>query len=362
MIALRDFTCREIWEAAPKEADVDTDPCAHACLPCRIAFGTAQQWGAHAHRSHAYKSASTVHALGRRCTACGTAFAHNGKLRKHLQYSKACLHLCSTGQVSYEPLHDAGHEQGPSVRASGQSVRIDIPDPVFQPLLQSLQDSRPDEVSQILDMVCGFGAPFDMLKHTLEVWLCQHLGTFTPDFVSAVLAKMEPRAMGCRFKDLHVSYPDFKFQPLLRPFPTAAAECSSLCCCGGSPPLAWLQLFALDVDGYSQFSFWDRVSIDENAALFIRIPEAPAPCTNYWTLEPMTLRRARTFLKWSSQLQWLLAASVKHAYCGFPVLLDAGRCTFSQLEPLSSWCTACGATTSEAFSVQGLFHIRIHSP
>ena len=341
LTALRDVTGRDCWQAMPSSELHDSEEAAHACLPCGLSFMTFEQWGAHAHRSHAYVAPSTLHARGTRCRACGTIFASNIRLRKHLQHFSGCLHMYELGTLLFEG-HDApGHEQSLPVRMGLRPTHANLPPPTLPAFLEQLQTHGPLRISEVHSLAMSFIAPFQVLRNTLEAWI-QSADSGIPAATSVELLEgFSPCRLGCKQKTGHLVRAPYTFRPQLRPFPALGSdELFGIICCG-STPTDWIALHKLDDQVICCCDFWDRFPISQPAAICISIPDPPLQCASAWKLESCSLRKARSFARWSAQLQWWFSVAVRAAYAGAKVLLCSVSLTPMQLEPLFSWCQAC---------------------
>ena len=358
LAALRDVTGRECWDAAPGAEPQDLVEMEHACLPCGLSFATFQQWGAHAHRSHAYVAPSTLHAHGTRCRACGTAFASNLRLRKHLQHSSSCLHIHEVGNLPFEGQDAPGHEQSLPVHVGPGPSRVPLPPPILPAFLEQLQARRPTSILELRSLAVSFIAPFQMLRNSLVAWLHSSDCGISATVSSALLEGFFPCRLGCKPKLGPPARAPYVFRPHLRPFPAVGSdELFGVICCGSTPSF-WIRLHGLDDAVLCSCNFWDRFQISLPAAICVCIPDPPLACTSAWRLGSCSLRTARKFAKWSAQLQWWLSHAIRAAYAGAKILLRSDCLSFEQLEPFSSWCRTCSEgpfqSSMECFS----FHLK----
>ncbi|CAE7611352.1 unnamed protein product, partial [Symbiodinium sp. CCMP2456] len=174
-IALLDCFVREVWTNRAVSRPTAISQCEHACLPCRIAFRTRQQWGAHAHRAHNYHSRAHLVARGRTCQACGLQVSSEGRLRTHLRLSPMCVArveaLAAAGPLVIDS--SVGHVQAPAVPGIGRRS-LDVPDPEVCPALEAclatFQPSTVDIDDELFQLVMQHIAPLPALRRTLEGW------------------------------------------------------------------------------------------------------------------------------------------------------------------------------------------------
>ena len=101
-----DGAVRRVWRQDSGE-ELAAEGLNEACLQCRLRFSSRQAWAAHAARSHGYRARHTHAGHGRTCLACGSRFATEGRLRKHLAWSSRCLEYVEGCQAPEPASHRA---------------------------------------------------------------------------------------------------------------------------------------------------------------------------------------------------------------------------------------------------------------
>ena len=348
--------CKTVWQpVARAEGSVPSD-WDHACLLCSLAFPSRQQWGAHAHRSHGYKSRHTLHAVGRGCTACGTVFANNKRLRNHLRDSGGCLALYEADQCTFAEVMGDGHVQAPPTSGSLRS-RIQPSNLVCAAFFERLREVKPVSCATILDLARAHVAPFPDLRQALRQWRDEAGEDALQHAAQQALDIFQPDLLGCRTRSSGVFHDDFKFQPQLKPLPVLGFSSGKGFICCGVPPRVWTRARNLDTVAHDASCFWKcDLSNGDFSALFLSIPRPPCECDRIWLHGSTTLRKARHFQAWSSRLLCLLAHALRAAYAGAYVLIEAPGMMSAHFEPLFSWCIACGAGSSPESSAGFSFH------
>ena len=163
---------RTRWDADPHTERPPLAECAHACIPCKLAFHTRQQWGAHAHRVHSYHSRAHRIAKGRTCGACGLQVASPGRLRTHLRLSPACFagmeQALSEGTFSADMTE--AHDLAPAVPGVGKKALGPAPPEMLPELTAELDALVPADADAIFDVVSRCIAPLPVLRCTIETW------------------------------------------------------------------------------------------------------------------------------------------------------------------------------------------------
>ena len=342
------------WDAAPAAPRTPLTECEHACLPCKLAFYTRQQWGAHAHRTHAYHSRAHRIAKGRTCGACGLQVASLGRLRTHLRLSPACVsqleHAIAAG--TFEPDMSEAHELAPAVPGIGKGALApaeveSLPELALE--LSQLQTKQVCTDEELYDIVAQHIAPLPVLRYTLTAW-CQDL----PDGVlrsaaEDVLLVLHPEHICTRVSGKQPcpcpSDPDFAPQ-ILVPRLLLPVLSLPLFSCGPLSP-SWVLDFGLSHLETQSLRMDDLAQIDWRLAAAACVSFAPLPSGLPLVFSPLScsLRALRQLRPWVRGFLAALGPLLMLAREGRPVCL---RFPFSPaaLDPLSGWLIAMTQTES----------------
>ena len=346
--------CRAQWDADPSSHQSPIAECEHACIPCKLAFHTRQQWGAHAHRVHSYHSRAHRVAKGRKCGACGLQVASLGRLRTHLRLSPACVagveKAILDGTFSAD-LTEA-HELAPAVpgigkRALGPATPELLPE--LSCALDSLLPAAADNDELIFDVVSRHIAPLPVLRRTLSEWS----RTLEPGVLKAaaddVLLVLLPEHLctrlsgkkACSSSVLPDFVPDICPVSIVLPLPALP-----ILVCG---PLAssWFEAIRsersavvnLDFAAIAQWN-WRQA-----AAACVTFPVPPSGLSPVFSPPSCSLRALRQLSEWIHSFLSALEPLLLLAKLGRPVRI---RFPFSSqtLEPLSTWLTAMAGLES----------------
>ena len=262
--ALESFA-RDVWSPASVLTPVSIASCDHACLHCKIAFATRQQWGAHAHRVHAYHSRAHVLAEGRTCQACGLQVSSAAKLRTHLRLSLSCVQqleaLSARGPVPADL--STAHPLAPAVPGVGKHALGPAAPEILSPLLLELQSYdfagsvASDLDERIFDVVKSHLAPLPVLRRTLREWA--HTVSAGPlrDAAEDVLLVLHPVHLCDKVSGKHDSPAevDVPYTPLLDRPTRSVLPIGLPLAVLGSPCPAWVGAVCVEFPGTLELSF-----------------------------------------------------------------------------------------------------------
>ena len=149
----------------------DLQECTELCIPCRIAFPTRVAWACHAARKHGYRAAGGQIAEGCTCRACGTRYANERRLKRHLCRSAACRR--HWGCFVPAEVDGPRHEQCPPEAVEGLFLPPTAGDEeagVCSPLLATLRLVDEAESEGLLQLCAEFIAPIEVIRYTLAAW------------------------------------------------------------------------------------------------------------------------------------------------------------------------------------------------
>ena len=252
LAALEGFA-RDMWPAKLVHSPTPLESCSHACLACRIAFSTRQQWGAHAHRVHGYHSVHT------RLRAAGNA--------RHVDFE------CYGRQTPYSPSPQPGVCAAPGATGTGgyAACRLDtrsplssLPSPVLARLpsvlpnpevlpalaaaLDSFQAPQQDIDEAILSFVQGFIAPLPVLRRTCSEWAGRLQEGALRDACEDVLLVMHPQHLCDRISGRNAPAVELcaPFSPRVDcPVRCSIASSLPILVAGPEPPAAFTRAFEM---------------------------------------------------------------------------------------------------------------------
>ena len=343
---------REHWTAAAAASATPLEECTHACIPCKLAFHTRQQWGAHAHRVHAYHSRAHRIAKGRTCGACGLQVASLGRLRTHLRLSPACVSWTEQAVAAgtFVPDLSVAHELAPAVPGIGKGALGPVEPEVLPDLVAELSClTTTEDVTDedVFAVVVRHIAPLPVLRHTLSGWCqCLPVGRLR-SAAEDVLLVLHPVHFCTKLSGRQVcsSPADPDFTPLVTvPRLILPVPSLPLMSCGPVPSswtsalgLAHLDVLSLCLD---EVSHWDWRSA---SAACVSFAPLPAGMPSAFSPPSCSLRDLRQLLAWTCGFLAALGPPLKLAHAGRPVCL---RFPFSPgaLEPLSGWLLSMTGT------------------
>ena len=342
-----DEFCRDVWPARTSAPSSPLESCAHACLPCRVAFVSRQRWGAHAHRVHAYHSRAHTVATGRRCQACGLTVANAARLRTHLRMSLACVQRieASDGPLPFTADCSTGHSQAPAHPGIGRAAVGPVRPETHPPLARALVAlaSRAMVSDQcIYDVVVSFIAPLPVLRATLLEWASGLEPGGLRDAAEDVLLILHPVHLCDRVADApsppsysQVAYAPQLDHPVRAPFGGCGVVLSA-----GDPAAAraWAQGLSVPFSSVAESSVQQLRSgaFEQVVAACLTFPRPPSDCLPVFAPPSCPYRVLwRTHL-WTLELLAALRLALSFARKGYPVCLrfPLPPCA---LEPLSSW-------------------------
>ena len=280
LAALMDVTIRQIWpQHAVRPGSMEDGM--HACIKCRLAFASRQQWGAHASRSHGYKARHTRLSRGRRCQACGATYATARRLQRHLQTSPNCLRAYNLGMIDNVVDDSEGHVQAPPRYSGARPCFDDAPPAICEELLSALQADHPHSETALMAIVQEYFAPFEEIRNTVARWM--ECATGEAQIMAAeVLERFTPAEMGCSAHTGSVGKKrDEPYRPCLTPFPSQAEHDLRGLFAIGVPEASWLERFGQCDTPPQSASFWTADALDNPgfAAIWIQCPDPPSPCS-----------------------------------------------------------------------------------
>ena len=347
-----DGAARSAWEADASRTRSDLAGLVHGCLVCGLAFASRQQWGAHAQRVHGYRNAATRLALGRCCSACGSVYATQARLRCHLLASVQCRQALENGAVvARATVSDAdpaaGHLQMPVIRGWG---RADLPAATQElclPLQQALVAEAPSSDQAIYDLVVSHIAPLPVLRRTLSLWHEGLLCPTTRDAAADVLLVLTPEHLCTHLagKDGPCIAESGGFNPrLIRPvlrFPAPSASVFFF----GRIRRSWLDKW--NCAGCAQVPL-DLHSTATGAlrcfGVYVEFPKPPEGYCSLLSPAPCQIRCLRRFREWTALFLRVFCRLYRTAMSGRPALLKVAG-SRSSFEPIASWIAA--ATEAE---------------
>ena len=348
--------CRNLWPPSPPSPLAGIEACTHACLPCGLAFGSRQAWGAHAHRVHGYHHPAHRLAQGRRCRACGLLLATSAKLCLHLKHSPRCLRLLERpGSASlYAQDDSAAHAQAPAEVGPGISELAESRHEVCEELAQALHQLQDATDQQIFDLVLAHVAPLPVLRQTLVEWSQGGLPAGLSEACADVLLVLWPEHLCTKIAGKPAERPTgcTKYCPSIQP-PSFVDPPSDLpvCWCGGLS-CSWLQRW--------RFDSLPPAEIDVRELEAPNLPLAagycihfPAPCavpSSLVTPAACPVRAMRGFRVWLSWVMTVLERLVAKALSGIPVHIFL-PVKADAVGPLAQWLqTLQGAEGAEDVS------------
>ena len=345
--ALEGFA-RAVWPAKETRAPTPLESCEHACLCCRLAFATRQQWGAHAHRVHGYHSRAHVVSKGRQCQACGLRVATEAKLRTHLRLSLACVQriedLAAGGDIPVDL--SVGHALEPAVPGVGKaSLGPAAPEalPALTAALRAFQSTSADVDEELFEVVRAFIAPLPVLRRTLQQWASELLPGTLRDACADVLLVLHPQHLcdkvsGKRAEEFEFCAP---FSPRIDPMPRALDfSPSPLLVVGDTPPPHFARRFPPECP-----TVW--VSLDDLDAwtgrpvsgAFVSFRSPPAAALPVFDPIPCPVKVLRDLRAWTDTALTGLRMLLPLARSGHPVLVHM-PCAPEALQPLTRWLSA----------------------
>ncbi|CAE7573770.1 unnamed protein product [Symbiodinium sp. CCMP2592] len=354
--ALETFA-RASWPAAVPTQRPDVATCVHACLRCRVAFHTRQQWGAHAHRTHGYHSRAHTVAQGRRCQACGLLVASEARLRTHLRLSLSCVQRldASGGIASFPPEGSSSHPQAPAQPGIGKRALGPASVETLPPLaaaLDELANAGGVTDQRIFDTIVSFMAPLPVLRSTLTLWLDS---VHDPDIVAAardVLLVLHPEhlcdTVAGGLPPTAVS--EEVYHPSVVPLSLALPlSAGSLTFVGRKPSaVAWASSFSALSAAPVEWSFEQlHAGLPAGTAgVFVEFPALPADCTSIFFPPACPLKVFRQLREWTDSALSALGALLAFARTGRPVGLVFPMPRYT-LEPLATWLLGLKGDTED---------------
>ena len=356
ILASLDGFARAAWEVDEVNHNLSVADCVHACLHCRVAFKTRQQWGAHAHRVHGYHSRAHEIARGRSCRACGLQLATEAKLRTHLRLSLSCVQelerLSATGQC--EPDLTSAHVLAPAIPGVGKAALGSAAPERLSSLVLALAAFSPpasDVDEAILAVVMRFTAPLPVLRSTLESWRDSLSVGCVRQACEDVLLVLHPEHFCDKVAGLAgpTPGPASDFVPRISP-PVCAVTCAALplWVVGGPPPawfVAWFgDSLSVAVVDLQSLSSWQPASI---AGACVTFPIPPREALPAFSPSPCPLRALQAMRAWVDVLLngllmlFAIARAGRHVLARLPA-------ESSSLQPLSGWLAAMTGEASAA--------------
>ncbi|OLP76767.1 hypothetical protein AK812_SmicGene43255, partial [Symbiodinium microadriaticum] len=351
--AALDVFGRSQWDDDPSACRLPISDCSHACLPCKLAFHTRQQWGAHAHRVHAYHSRAHKIAKGRQCGACGLQVASLGRLRTHLRLSPACVtgmeQAVNAGTFSADMT--TAHELAPAVPGIGKGALAPAPPETVPELRLALDALVPaaDCDTVIFDLVSQHIAPLPVLRRTLEEWSASLLPGPLHDAARDVLLVLRPEHLCDRVsgKKARLSPLPSDFVPHIRPLILSPPipELPVYTC--GPCASQWAQDFGLTHLPVRDIALVDFKSWawQQAAAACVTFTPPFSGMVSVFSPPSCSIRDMRQLSDWTHSLLSALRPLLLLAKLGRPVRL---RFPFPPLalEPLSDWLATLSGTES----------------
>ena len=348
VLASLDGFARGAWEVDETNHSFPVADCVHACLHCRIAFRTRQQWGAHAHRVHGYHSRAHMVAQGRSCRACGLQLATEAKLRTHLRLSLPCVQklerIVAAGPC--EPDLTPAHILAPAVPGVGKAALGPAAPETLSSLALALAAFSPpasDVDEAILSLVMQFTAPLPVLRCTLEAWMDSLPVGFVRQACEDVLLILHPEHLCDRVAGLAnpAAGQVMSFIPRISPPASAGIRADlPVWVTGGSPPawfLAWFGDQACPVAVEKQTILrWTSTPIAGACVTFSSPPREALPA---FAPPPCPLRTLQALRAWVAELLDTLLVLFAIARAGRHVLVRLPADS-SSLHPLTAWLTA----------------------
>ncbi|CAE7207675.1 unnamed protein product, partial [Symbiodinium sp. KB8] len=350
-----DGFCRQAWEVREASPVPPIAACEHACLHCRIAFRTRQQWGAHAHRVHGYHSRAHMVAKGRTCQACGLQVATEAKLRTHLRLSLPCVQaierLSAAGSLPVDSTQ--AHVLAPALPGIGKSALGVAAPEILSALDSALEAFVPpthDVDEAILALVQQYTAPLPVLRCTLACWGNRIVSAPLRQACDDVLLVLHPEHLCDRVAGRTECATDdaLSFVPCIVP-PAWTPPCTLLpvLVAGGSPSAWFLARFGqsvatVDLD-LSSLRSWQAPSIAGVCASF---PPPPTDALPVFAPSSCSLRALRALRVWTDSLLsglltlFAIARSGKHVLARIPVAASA-------MQPLARWLSTMAGETAE---------------
>ncbi|CAE7271677.1 unnamed protein product [Symbiodinium sp. CCMP2456] len=326
-ISVLDGFARASWPERVGSRPTPVENCVHACLPCRIAFTSRQQWGAHAHRAHGYHSRAHLVASGRTCQACGQV-ASERKLRTHLRLGLACVQRIE--QLSAcGPVHaDASktHELAPAIAGAGKRSLGAPATELCAPLLADLSVWQPpccDRDEAIFAVVRRHMVPLPVLRSTLLAWRSTLADGPVKQACDDVLLVLHPEHLCDSVAGATLSEePDDVYVPaVVVPRRWPAPDFSPLLCVG-VPSSDWAR--AASVDGLpvagvtlDELPAWSCAAVSGACVSF---PSPPLEALPVFSPSPCTLRAIRSLCSWTKTMLDALSVLLQLAGRGLPVL------------------------------------------
>ncbi|CAE7225872.1 unnamed protein product [Symbiodinium sp. KB8] len=365
--AALDVFGRSQWDDDPSACRLPISDCSHACLPCKLAFHTRQQWGAHAHRVHAYHSRAHKIAKGRQCGACGLQVASLGRLRTHLRLSPACVtgmeQAVNAGTFSADMT--TAHELAPAVPGIGKGALAPAPPETVPELRLALDALVPaaDCDTVIFDLVSQHIAPLPVLRRTLEEWSASLLPGPLHDAARDVLLVLRPEHLCDRVsgKKARLSPLPSDFVPHIRPLILSPPipELPVYTC--GPCASQWAQDFGLTHLPVRDIALVDFKSWawQQAAAACVTFTPPFSGMVSVFSPPSCSIRDMRQLSDWTHSLLSALRPLLLLAKLGRPVRL---RFPFPPLalEPLSDWLATLSGTESIESPLQPCFTLEFN--
>ncbi|CAE7334985.1 unnamed protein product [Symbiodinium sp. KB8] len=347
LAALEGFA-RDMWPAKLVHSPTPLESCSHACLACRIAFSTRQQWGAHAHRVHGYHSRAHAVARGRECQACGLRVATAAKLRIHLRLSLACVqHL---ERLEQEGMLRAdltqGHALEPAVPGIGKAA-LGPAEPEVLPALAAALDSfqapQQDIDEAILSLVQGFIAPLPVLRRTCSEWAGRLQEGALRDACEDVLLVMHPQHLCDRISGRNAPAVELcaPFSPRVDcPVRCSIASSLPILVAGPEPPAAFTRAFEMSCPLVRiSLSAVEQWRSDQVAGACVTFPLPPPGTLPAFRPSPCPLKSFRSLRQWTDLFLRSLRALIALARFGRRVLARIPG-EPRDFQPLATWLSA----------------------
>ena len=347
-----ELVVKEVWPDSNDNTRQQLASSAHVCLRRGVAFVNKQTWSVHAARAHGYRARHFRLAVGRQCQACGSVFADNKRLGRHLLAMQGCLEVVERLHAE-DKLHDishgAGPPQAPAYHGQYSTPAISRPkDPrctLHVALLQDTVQTLDDGWSMILQ---HFLPVEEILRAVEDAWT----ESCTPGR-QTMLEALRDRIVAASLQAQQRGFPgarhDGGLDPLIPCLPAcASASTHRKVLAFGRPHAAWLSSIGAGTTVDKLCSSLDDfiLHLRDYDAVWCSFPRPPVTAGQVLKPKPFSLRKGRQHMTWCKQILNVWASGVKLAYAGGICGLHFPGVSSEQLQPLAFWCLKAGAACS----------------